>query len=311
MTDRAEAALCGSWRGESRLTVAISSRALFQLEAEDQLFQDKGQEAFDDEMAANVAVPLRPGVAFPVVRRLLGLNSPGTRDMVTVVVLSRNSPAAGMRVMRSIQTLGLDIQRGVFTSGEDRFKYAVEMGADLFLSANEQEVAAAVAAGVPAARMTPGLASDNGDEALRVAFDGDSVLFSDASDAVYRAGGLDAFRQHEAKLASVPMEGGPFKRVILKLVAIRRALGPDGRRLLRLALATARGTETHERALATLMLWGVRVDVAMFADGMDKGPLLRAFGAHFFVDDSKAHVESAGRHEIAAGLVPAAAQANL
>lgn len=300
------AGLGASWDGKSLLTVAISSRALFHLEAEDQLFRDKGQEAFDDAMAASLAVPLQPGVAFPVVRRLLGLNTPGTRDMVTVVILSRNSPAAGMRVMRSIKHHGLDIQRGVFTSGEDRFKYAVEMGADLFLSAHEQDVAAAVAAGVPAARMTPGSASDNGDEALRVAFDGDSVLFSNDSDMVYQAGGMEAFRGHEARLAGVPMEAGPFKRVILKLVAIRSALGLAGRRRLRLALATARGTETHERALSTLMLWGVRVDVAVFADGMEKGPLLKAFGAHFFVDDSEAHVESARRHEVAAGRVPAA-----
>jgi 5'-nucleotidase len=294
----------GSWTGRSLLTVAISSRALFQLESEDQLFRGEGQQAFDEFMVSNLEVPLRPGVAFPVVRRLLGLNTTGTRDMVTVIILSRNSPAAGTRVMKSINTHGLDIQRGVFTSGEDRFKYAVAMGADLFLSAHEQEVWAAGRAGVPAALMTPRDAKDNDDESLRIAFDGDSVLFSGASDAVFRSGGIGAFRDHEARLAQVPLEAGPFKSVIERLVAIRRALGA-GSRKLRLGLVTARGTETHERALSTLMSWGVHIDDAIFADGMEKGPLLQALGAHFFVDDSETQVESASRHLVSAGRVPA------
>jgi 5'-nucleotidase len=291
----------GSSKERSIMTVAVSSRALFSLEEENELFKAKGQVAFDEHMLQNAAKVLKPGVAFPVVRRLLGLNSPGRKDRVTVIVLSRNSPAAGLRVMQSINALGLDIQKAVFTSGAERFRYAEAMGAHLFLSANEADVQSAAGYGIAAAAVVPMELSDDGGEALRVAFDGDSTVLGSSSDEVFRLHGLAKFREHETLHADVPIEDGPFRPVLERMVRLRASLG-ERSELIRLALVTARGVSSP-RAMKTLMSWGLNLDESVFADGEDKGAVLKAFGAHIYFDDTKRHVDSAVRHLVPAGRV--------
>lgn len=293
----------------SIMTVAVSSRALFSLEEENELFRSKGQVAFDEHMLQSASKVLKPGVAFPVIRRLLGLNSPGRKDRVTVIVLSRNSPAAGLRVMQSINALGLDIQQAVFTSGAERFRYAKAMGAHLFLSANEADVQSAAAYGIAAAVVVPMEVLDDGGEDLRVAFDGDSTVLGSSSDEVFRRHGLAKFREHEQLHEDVPIEDGPFRPVLERMVSLRASLG-DRSSAIRLALVTARGVSSP-RALKTLMAWGLNLDEAVFADGQDKGAMLRAYGAHIYFDDTKRHVESAVRHLVPAGRVLSGAGAAL
>ncbi len=294
--------LDGSSKEQSILTVAVSSRALFSLEDENALFESKGQVAFDEYMLANAGKVLKPGVAFPVVRRLLGLNTAGRKDRVTVIVLSRNSPAAGARVMKSINALGLDIQKAVFTSGAERFKYAKALGAHLFLSANEVDVQSAAGYGIAAAAVVPMEISDDGGEELRVAFDGDSTVLGSSGDAVFLQYGLEKFREHEVLNAHVPLEDGPFRPVLERMALIRASLG-DRSGLIRLALVTARGVSAYERAMNTLASWGLSLDEWVFADGADKGSILRAFSPHIYFDDAKRHVDSAVRHLVPAGRV--------
>lgn len=306
--DESWGGLPSSAAGKSIITVAVSSRALFHLEEENELYQSGGQKAFDDFMLANARKVLKPGVAFPIVRRLLALNSEGQRDRVTVIVLSRNSPAAGTRVIASINELGLDVQKAVITSGNERFRYAGAMGTDLFLSANESDVVSAMRYGIAAATVVPMEVNDDGQPELRVAFDGDSTVLGSSSDEVYRKFGLEAFREHEVAHANVPLEDGPFRPVIEKLRRVRDSLG-ERSGLMRLALVTARGLSAHERAMNTLLAWGVRIDEAVFADGADKGAILSAFKAHIYFDDTRRHVESAVRHSVPAGQVPSRAGA--
>jgi 5'-nucleotidase len=289
------------------LTIAVSSRALFHIEDGDQLFKEKGQDEFDAYMRSKEHDPLRPGVAFGLVKKLLALNTNAKgqpRNRVDVVVLSRNSPDAGLRVMESVHHHGLDIERGVFCSGGNRFRYAKAIGAHLFLSANPQDVAAAIANGVAAATMLPREADAvQSDAEVKIAFDGDSVLFSSEADEIYQAHGLDAFRQGELDNANVPLGAGPFKPFLDALVEIQKEF-PAGKAPLKLALVTARGMPSHARVIRTLRSWGVYMDEAIFAGGKPKGPLLRAFGADMFFDDTMKNVDSAHLHDVTSGHVP-------
>lgn len=288
------------------LTVAVSSRTLFNIEDGHQLYTEKGDAAFTAYMHEKERVPLRPGVAFPLVKKLLALNVPGESPLVDVSILSRNSPASGTRVMNSIAHYGLPVERAVFTAGRDRFRYARALGVDLFLSAHGEDVSAAIRYGIPSAVLLPqdaivasedlGIAADE----IRIALDGDSVIFSDEADRLYRAEGLTAFRDSEERLAKVPLQPGPFKPLLDKLHAVRLAVGSK----LRIALVTARGIPAHERALHTLLAWGIELDELMLCAGVKKGPLLRAYGADLFFDDTRKHVDSANDCGIPAGHVP-------
>lgn len=289
------------------LTIAVSSRALFHIEDGDKIFQEKGQEAFDAYMREKEHVPLRPGVAFGLVKKLLALNTNDAnspRNRVEVVLLSRNSAEAGLRVIESLAHYNLDIEKAVFCSGGDRFAYAQALGAHLFLSANPDDVKAAIDNGVAAATMLPkeGVETLTSD-VIRVAFDGDSVLFSSESDETYRNHGLAVFRQEEVAKANVPLGAGPFKPFLEALCALQREF-PAGKSPLRLALVTARGAKAAARVVRTLRSWGMFVDDTVFADGMPKGPLLKAFGADIFFDDTAKNVASACAHDIPGGHVP-------
>ncbi len=277
-----------------QLVVAISSRALFDFEEENRLFEAADDHAYMAMQLSKLAEPALPGVAFGLVRKLLAFNEPD-HPRVQVVILSRNDPASGLRVFRSAQHYGLNIERGVFTRGRAPWRYLRPLQANLFLSANEADVRAALAEGVPAARVLPHAArggSAHPDE-LRMAFDGDAVLFSDEAEQVFQQEGLDAFHQHEVDHALRPLPAGPLKPLLSALHDLRATESPIR---IRTALVTARSAPAHERAIRTLMDWGIEVDEAMFLGGLPKGAFLREFEPDFFFDDQTGHIDNAAPH---------------
>ena len=288
-----------------RLVVAISSRALFDFEEENRLFEQSDDRAYMALQLDRLEAPAQPGVAFSLARKLLAFND-ATAQRVEVVILSRNDPVSGMRVFRSCQHYGLGIERGVFTRGGSPWRYLKPLNANLFLSANEADVRAALEAGVPAARVAThaARASDAHPHEVRIAFDGDAVLFSDEAEQVFQAGGLDAFQAHERERAESPLPAGPFKPLLEALQRLQRE-GTAAMRL-RTALVTARSAPAHERAIRTLMGWRIEVDEAMFLGGLAKGEFLREFEPDFFFDDQTRHVDGAAPHvpsgHVAAGV---------
>jgi 5'-nucleotidase len=289
---------------EGKLVVAISSRALFDFEEENRVFEKDGEPAYIALQYARLDVPAREGVAFPLVKKLLAFNTPG-QSRVEVVVLSKNDPVSGLRVFRSAKQAGLMIERGVFTRGRSPYRYLDALKANLFLSANESDVMAALDAKVPAARVYPEstqAASRHADE-VRIAFDGDAVLFSDEAERVYQRDGLDAFTEHETARALQPLPPGPFKPLLEALQRLQTASGKDIPVRIRTALVTARSAPAHERAVRTLMEWNIAVDEAMFLGGLAKGEFLRSYEPDFYFDDQRGHVDSA-RVYVAAGHVP-------
>lgn len=289
---------------EGKLVVAISSRALFDFEEENRVFEKDGEPAYIALQYARLDVPAREGVAFPLVKKLLAFNTPG-QSRVEVVVLSKNDPVSGLRVFRSAKQAGLTIERGVFTRGRSPYRYLDALKANLFLSANVADVMAALDAKVPAARVYPEstqAASRHADE-VRIAFDGDAVLFSDEAERVYQRDGLDAFTEHETARALQPLPPGPFKPLLEALHRLQTASGKDVPVRIRTALVTARSAPAHERAVRTLMEWNIAVDEAMFLGGLAKGEFLRSFEPDFYFDDQLGHIDSA-RAFVAAGHVP-------
>ncbi|MFO1192088.1 MAG: 5'-nucleotidase [Rhodoferax sp.] len=291
---------------EGKLVVAISSRALFDFEEENSVFeQGDGPQRDKAYMALQLErldTPAKPGVAFSLVRKLLAFNQPaaegqrGASQPVEVVILSRNDPVSGMRVFRSAAHYGLSIQRGSFTRGQPPWRYLKPLHANLFLSAHLSDVRAALDAGVPAAQVYPrsARASAAHPHEVRIAFDGDAVLFSDEAEQVYQREGLTAFQRHETEKAAQPLLAGPFK----PLLAALHRLQQEGTAAMRIrtALVTARSAPAHERAIRTLMDWNIEVDEAMFLGGLAKGEFLREFEPDFFFDDQTGHIESAAPH---------------
>jgi 5'-nucleotidase len=289
------------------LTIAVSSRALFHLENEDIIFSQSGADSFNAYMRANEKVPLIPGVAFDLVKKLLALNTNKLgepRDKVEVIILSRNSPDAGMRVLDSVHFHGLAIERAWFCNGGNRFRYGKALGVHLFLSTNASDVKQAINYGLAAATLLPKEGRVNSDDGIvRIAFDGDSVLFSSDSDDVYRASGISAFRTGELANADIPLKAGPFKEFLDELCALRQAY-PAGEAPLKIALVTARGVPAHARVIRTLRHWGVSIDEIIFAGGSAKGPLLEAFGADAFFDDTVKNIDSGIFYNVLSGHVP-------
>lgn len=301
---------------DGKLVVAISSRALFDFEEENLVFEQSDDRAYMDLQLQRLDIPARPGVAFSLVKKLLAFNqvaasaaltepllSEPTEPPITppnrpveVVILSRNDPVSGMRVFRSAQHYGLTIERGSFTRGQAPWRYLKPLHANLFLSTHLSDVRAALAAGVPAAQVYPNSvhASDAHPSEVRIAFDGDAVLFSDEAERVYQAQGLQAFQRHEIEKVGQPLPDGPFKPLLVALQNLQRSGTPQMR--IRTALVTARSAPAHERAIRTLMNWNIEVDEAMFLGGLAKGEFLREFEPDFFFDDQTGHIESAAQH---------------
>jgi 5'-nucleotidase len=287
---------------EGKLVVAISSRALFDFEEENRIFDRDGEAAYIALQSARLDVPARHGVAFPLVNKLLAFNTP-EQQRVEVVVLSKNDPVSGLRVFKSAEKAGLRIERGVFTRGRSPYEYLGPLKANLFLSANEADVRGALEATVPAARVYPEsaqAASRHANE-VRIAFDGDAVLFSDEAERVFQKDGLAAFTRHETAHAQTPLPPGPFKPLLEALHRLQAEKNLPMK--LRTALVTARSAPSHSRAINTLMNWNIAVDEVMFLGGLDKGEFLRAFEPDFYFDDQRGHIDSARAH-VAAGHVP-------
>ena len=276
-----------------QLVVALSSRALFDFEEENRIFEQSDDRAYMLLQSERMQTPANPGVAFPLVRKLLSFNSQ-ERHRVEIVVLSRNDPVSGLRVYHSAQSHGLPIQRGVFTRGRSPYRYLKSLGAHLFLSANGADVEQALQAGYPAAHVYPHSAktAENFPNELRIAFDGDAVLFSDEAERVYQDQGLDAFVAHETQCRETPLPPGPFKPLLLALHQLQQDTRDRPGMRLRTALVTARSAPAHERAVRTLMDWNIEIDEAMFLGGLDKGDFLKEFEPDFFFDDQTRHCES-------------------
>jgi 5'-nucleotidase len=280
---------------EGQLVVAISSRALFDFEEENKVFEQGDDRAYMKLQLDRLEEPARPGVAFSLVRKLLAFND-AQAQRVEVVILSRNDPVSGMRVFRSAKHYDLPIQRGSFTRGQSPWRYLKPLNANLFLSTHLSDVRAALGAGVPAAQVYPhsALASEAHPHEVRIAFDGDAVLFSDEAERVFQAEGLSAFQKHESDKAGQPLLAGPFKPLLAALHRLQQEGTPAMR--IRTALVTARSAPAHERAIRTLMDWNIEVDEAIFLGGLPKGEFLREFEPDFFFDDQTGHIESAARH---------------
>lgn len=285
-----------------RLIVAVSSRALFDLEESNRIFEAEGEAGYARYQIEHEDIQLEPGVAFSMVKKLLALNTPEHPQQVEVVLASRNSADTGLRVFRSIEAHGLPIQRAAFTRGRAPWRYLKDFGAHLFLSAHSEDVREALATGIAAATILPDSATTPRHPELRIAFDGDAVIFSDEAERIYQESGLVEFNRIETERKGDPLPGGPFKPFLAALHDIQAQFQTE-ESPIRTALVTARGAPAHERIIRTLRSWGVRIDEALFLAGKDKGAFLESFGADIFFDDQWRHCDSA-REYVATGHVP-------
>ena len=288
------------------LVIGVSSRALFDLEEENTIFNEKGLLEFRKYQYDHENELLQPGTAFYLVKSLLELNKQASKQIVEVVVMSRNSPETGVRVMNSIKAHGLDINRLAFTGGELLYGYIAGYDVDLFLSKDPEDVQKVIDSGSSAAALIYAPPSEFNSETSRVkiAFDADAVLFSDDSEFRYKTEGLDAFQKHEKENEKNAMKEGPFAKLLIKLSKIQEQL-PMGVEMspLRLAIITARSAPSHLRVINTLREWGVYIDEVHFLGGLSKDKILATFGAHIFFDDQEAHLGPASK-VVPSGKVP-------
>ena len=289
-----------SYQLNDKLVIGISSRALFDLEYENSIYEEKGLEEYVRYEIAHEDEVLKQGTAFSLIKALLNLNDIFKSNIIEVIVMSRNSPETGLRVFNSIDKLGLAIERASFTGGEAIAKYLSAFDVDLFLSKNEQDVQEAIDEGFAAALIydvpkhyTPD------DREIRIAFDGDAVIFSEEAEEIYQREGLGAFLEHEKANAEKALPDGPFAKLLRTLSTIKGKY-PN---MLRIAIITARNNPAHKRVILTLRQWGVNIDEAFFLGGVEKKDILKAFNAHIFFDDQDTHVKPAST-EIPSGRVP-------
>jgi 5'-nucleotidase len=285
-----------------KLTIGISSMALFDLMESNKVFELEGTKAYCEYQIEREDDHLEPGVAYPLVKKLLSLNSRLPEPLVEVILLSRNSADTGLRVFNSIHAHKLDITRAAFTSGETPFGYISAFEIDLFLSTDPSDVRKALDAGHAGATILAGRGSESENGQLRIAFDGDAVIFSDESERIFKEKGIEAFTENETLAAKEPLSGGPFKSFLSALHNLQHQF-PEENSPIRTALVTARSAPAHERVVRTLRSWNIRIDEALFLGGLEKGEFLKSFGADIFFDDQTTHCESASEH-VATGHVP-------
>jgi len=288
---------------DNNLVIAISSRALFNLDDSHEVYKKKGLDAYSEYQIEREDTPLEPGEAFPLVHKLLRLNERlGEDTQVEVVLLSRNSADTGLRIFNSIAHHELAITRAAFCGGESPWRYINAFGCHLFLSNEADDVRHALDNGVAAATIVSHKSGGMDSDQLRFAFDGDAVIFSDEAEQVYKSEGLDAFTASEQASAHQPLMGGPFKAFLGALHDLQQAF-PASEAPIRTALVTARSAPAHERVIRTLRAWNIRIDESIFLGGLNKTEFLRAYQADVFFDDQQSHCESASPH-IATGHVP-------
>ena len=286
-----------------KLVIAISSRALFDLDEEHEVYESQGLAAYSQYQIDHEDTPLAKGQAFPLASKLLALNDQLEDPLgVEIVLLSRNSADTGLRIFNSIEHYGLPITRAAFCGGEPPWRYIQAFGCHLFLSSESADVRKAldnnVAAATLVSRPLDGPARDD----IRFAFDGDAVIFSDEAEQIFKAEGLKAFTESEVAQRNEPLSGGPFKNFLSALHALQRAF-PESQSPIRTALVTARCAPAHERVIRTLRAWDIRLNESIFLGGLPKVEFLRAYDADVFFDDQQSHCNLAADH-IATGHVP-------
>lgn len=282
-----------------KLKVAVSSRALFQLEKEEEIFQTKGKESYEEYQVTHENDILLPGAAFPVVKALLELGE----DNVEVIVVSKNTANTSLRVFNSIQANNLNICRGFFTGGESIISYLKSLDIDLYLTANDNSAREAIDNGIPAATMITSVAKYGCESGLRIAFDGDAVIFSDDSEAIFKKSGLEAFSKNEDDNKNIPMKEGPMAKFLRALSEIQKRQGKNDNTKIVTALVTARSAPAHARMINTLRSWGIKIDQAFFLGGLDKTYILKEFKPQIFFDDQHVHTDKASL-VVPAGTVP-------
>ncbi len=287
---------------DDKLVIGVSSRALFDLEEENRIFEEQGLEAYSKYQTEHENDILRPGTAFPLVKALQKLNADG-RYLTEIIIMSKNSSDTSLRIFNSIEHYGLDISRAALVGGASISPYLGAFKTDLFLSANENDVQEAInaniASGIICDHSNLPINPDDEIPQIRIAFDGDAVIFSDESERIFQAEGLEAFAQHEQMNAQNPLPEGPFAKLLKTLSLIQKQF-PKDESPIRTALVTARNAPAHERVIRTLRAWNVRIDEVFFLGGVKKSEVLKAFNANIFFDDQPAHTDPASK------LVPSA-----
>ena len=287
---------------DDKLVIGVSSRALFDLEEENRIFEEQGLEAYSKYQAEHENDILKPGTAFPLVKALQKLNADG-RYLTEIIIMSKNSSDTSLRIFNSIEHYGLNISRAALVGGASISPYLGAFKTDLFLSANENDVQEAINANIAS-----GIICDHSDlpinpddeiPQIRIAFDGDAVIFSDESEKIFQAEGLTAFEEHEKMNSQNPLPEGPFAKLLKTLSLIQKQF-PKDESPIRTALVTARNAPAHERVIRTLRAWDVRIDEVFFLGGVRKSDVLKAFNANIFFDDQPAHTDPASK------LVPSA-----
>lgn len=282
---------------EDKLVIGVSSRALFDLEKENQIFDNQGLEAYSQFQIEHENDILKPGTAFPLVKALQKLNAE-EKYLTEIIVMSKNSADTSLRIFNSLEHYGLNISRAALVGGASISPYLGAFKTDLFLSANEEDVQEAINANIAS-----GIICDHSQlpinpnediDQIRIAFDGDAVIFSDESERIYQEHGLKAFAEHEHKNAQNPLPEGPFAK-LLKTISILQQKFTDREAPIRTALVTARNAPAHERVIRTLRAWNVRIDEAFFLGGIEKSEVLKAFGANIFFDDQAVHTDPASK----------------
>jgi len=289
-------------KSDQKLTIAISSRALFDMRACNQIYEEEGLNAYRAFQIQHEDTPLEPGEAFGFVTKILNINELLDKPKVEVILLSRNSADTGLRIFNSIHSHGLNIVRAAFCGGASPYRYVQAFACDLFLSTHARDVAHALESGVAAATLIATPSRANVSNKLKIAFDGDSVLFSDEAERIYQSDGLAEFARQERAAANKPLAGGPFKNFLSALQALQREF-TDGESPIETALVTARSAPSHERVIRTLRSWDIHLNECLFLGGMEKTEFLRAFSADIYFDDQNTHVELAREH-LPAGHVP-------
>ncbi len=273
------------------LTIGINSRALFNLDKSHRIYKDNGLDAYKDYQIKKERVPLKPGQAFSLVKKLLFLNKK-KEDLVEVILLSRNTADTGLRIFNSIDFHNLSIKRAAFCGGQSPHIYAKSFGVDLFISTELYDCELAIKSGIASARMISNKIIKNRSSILKVAFDGDSVLFSNESQNIFDKKGLNEFNKNEKKLASIPLSGGPFKNFLKELHQIQKIF-PKNKCPIKTALFTARCSPSHKRVIKTLRDWKIRIDECLFLGGSEKKEFLIDFCADIFFDDQIKNCRSA------------------
>ncbi|WP_028592674.1 5'-nucleotidase [Paenibacillus massiliensis] len=285
----------------NKFVIAVASSALFDLTESDRVFQEEGEAAYRDYQREHENEILAHGVAYPLIKRLLSINTPEDQ-LVEVILLSRNDPDTGLRVFKSIEHYGLTISRAVFVAGSNPFKYMAAFNAALFLSGNPDDVKEAVEHGYPAGCMYPSdYIDDEQDNEIRIAFDFDGIIADDSAESIFQQGALDQFHSHEKEMASLPLPAGPLSRFFTEISKLQQKEilknqnDPDYKPRIRIAIATARNAPAHERMINTLRKLDIRIDEAFFLGGVEKIRVLNVFKPHIFFDDQVGHIEGVAR----------------